>query len=35
MRECGALGEVALPRKSQRFMESSQFLLELLTGNEP
>jgi hypothetical protein len=35
MRECGALGEVALPGKYQRFMENRQFLAELPTDHEP
>jgi hypothetical protein len=34
MRDCGALGEVALPLEFQRFMGSAQFLSELLMGHE-
>jgi hypothetical protein len=35
MRKHGALGEVALPRKFQRFMGSPQFLSELHADHEP
>jgi hypothetical protein len=35
MRKNGALGEVALPGKYQRFMENRQFLAELPTDHEP